>query len=245
MSSKRSKLYWIPSLRSDSWVGSQKYHHLAIEILELAPPNPAFHDSTVFPLPVLDTPGSRRIGITMEWQANEGETAEGTVDGRRWYGGSVKCELHSCEIPKALRWICRQFPGDDPSPRQVIDAFVESGIQQVAYSVPLSKHVLARHWHDAEHYRGYYDVGAMADSASGCIINAYVHQDFDDDTVTRAVEEALRKSRYCSVDELVRWVEGGRRWSPASTGGDHSHHLPLTVPQILGEPSPAAATKAA
>lgn len=211
-------------------------HDLRLTVASYAPYDNTFSDNKP-PVPLLEQPFRLRDWeFDFRWQANE------NGDNPGWYG--LRTAIKSARLPDlsiARRVIAALNKAGGPeSPDDVIAAFAAAGIGQVVYSNTFNNFVMASDFVKADSFRAYYEVG-VKDGGGGCCVNAYAPAGSSDEQITAAVSAALRVSRYCTDEQYVKWVAGGKRWSPAYRSPS-THNRVYTVDEIMAKAAaPAAA----
>jgi hypothetical protein len=226
---------WFAHLEKPS--DYQQYGHIDISITMGHRP-PAGHYQLEKPVPVILTPSYPNPGrITVRFQCNRGEIAEGTTDGCRWYGGrmSYTCDDMRADCP-TMKWWRKNFNESQVHSCRSMIEWLTSKATRVAYSVVMSEFVDARNHAAAESYRLFYETGIPGrHESNGCIINAYTHKDATDQEVTAAVTKALRESHHCSDADFAAWVTAGCQWN-RSYYHESKLHTPASILEILGHP---------
>lgn len=163
-----------------------------------------------------------------------------------WYAG--KFSLTSDHIggkSVLMPWFGKHFPehiGTGTEAARTLIDILSKKAKRVAYSGVLSDHVDACRWQEAENLRCYIDQGITRNGSEGCIINAYAKIGASDETITKAIATALRKSTHCTDAKFAEWINNGSQWKPAYHS-ECPHHRPATLAEIF--PAPATAEAAA
>lgn len=226
----------------------QQYGSLEITVTMGFRP-PAGHHALDKPVPVILTPSYPQAGrLSVHFQCNRGEIADGTTDGCRWYGGSMKYHSDdmSADCP-TLKWWRKNYQESHGYQARNLIEWLASKATHVAFSPVMAEFVDAHEHEKAESYRLYYESGIPSRNESqGCIINAYALKTASDEEITAAVAKALRQSPHCGDKEFAEWIQNGSQWK---CGFRHESklHTPPGFADMLGhwaeeqKPSAAAA----
>lgn len=220
---------------------SSDFGKLSIDIMSGSFAQPGQYRGDL-PVPVVLVEGySDRERITLEFQCNA-DIANGTIDGREWYGGSMTYENRRITGQSVIfQWFKNKFP--DPygyrEPKAILE-ILKRHAKQVAYSITFNEYVEAHRWEEAENFRCYIDVGAKRCDSSGCVVNAYARVGATPEEITRIMSRTLRASQYCSDTEFSSWISNGSQWKEAyRCDGPPPNHRPPTLEDMLGKPAPA------